>query len=104
MLAIILYLVKRFKLRYKSVQGHTRLPLLGRVHRPIAAAVELSPLLGLRTLDLLHVAYAKLIKEEGEPIQKLVTADQGFEKAREKLREAASIDIHIIQEHGRRTP
>jgi len=94
--AILLYLLKRFNLRYRSTQGYTRLPLVGRVHRPIATAIELSPLLALRTLDLLHAAYAKLIKEEGEPIQRLVTADRGFEKAREKLRETAGIDLHII--------
>ena len=95
---ILLYILKRFNLRYRGVHGSTRLPLLGRVCRPVATAMKLSPLLRLRTLDLLHVAYAKLIKDDGEPIQKLVTADKDFEKAREELKEEIGMNLHVINE------
>jgi len=56
------------------------------VYRPIATAIELSSKARLKTLDLLHVAYAKLMKEEGEPIEGILTADTGFEKAGELLK------------------
>ncbi len=95
-IAVILYLLKRFNLRYRSVEGRARLTPLGRLCRPVAIAMELSPALGLKTLDLLHVAYAKLMREEGEPMQKLITADEDFEKVREKLREITGIDPQVV--------
>jgi len=95
-IAIILYLLKRFNLKYKKVHNGTRLPLLGEVYKPIAVAVQLSPKLKMRTLDLLHIAYVKLIKDKEEPIQKLVTADKDFEKARETLKKELDINLHII--------
>ncbi len=94
--AILLYILHRFKLRYKTTEGTARLPLLGRVQKPIATAIELAPRARLRTLDLLHIAYAKLIKDEGEPIQRIITADSNFEKTREMLKEEIGIDLHVI--------
>lgn len=96
LIAILLYILKRFNLRYKSIENTTRLPLIGKVYRPIATAVELAPRAKLRTLDLLHVAYVKLMKNGGEPIRKLVTADSDFKKARRLLKEEVCIDLHII--------
>ena len=95
-IAMLLYILKRFNLRYRSAEGSTRLPLLGRIYRPIATAIELSKPLRLETLDLLHVAYAKILRDNGEPIQKLLTADRDFEAARETLRREIGIDLHII--------
>lgn len=94
--AILLYIIRRFNLRYRSVEGHARLPLLGRIYKPIATAIELSRVLRLKALDLLHVAYAKTLKDSGEQIQKLLTADRDFEKAREYLRREIGIDLYII--------
>jgi len=94
-ITILLYILKRFNLKLRSVEDYTRLPLLGRIYKPIAMAVELSTQVKLRTLDLLHVAYAILLKEEGEPILKLITADHDFEKARETLKKM-NIDLHVI--------
>ena len=94
---ILLYISKRFNLRYRSTQGSTKLPLLGSIYKPIAAAIELSLPLKLRTLDLLHIAYAKLIKDKGETIQRLVTADKDYEKARRALREKIGIDLQLVE-------
>lgn len=46
------------------------------------------------TLDLLHVAYARLVREEEEPME--TNNRPGFESAQEGLREAASIDLHVV--------
>ncbi len=95
-MAILVYIIKRFRLKYKNIRGRTRIPLLGDAYKPIAIAVELSPRTKLRTLDLLHIAYAMLLKDEGEPIERLVTADKDFEKARDTLK-SAGIELHIIE-------
>jgi len=94
-ITMLLYILKRFNLRYKSVEDHARLPHIGRIYKPIAVAIELSQQTKLKTLDLLHIAYIKLMKDEGEPIRKLVTVDSDFLKAREMLREEMGIDLHI---------
>ena len=70
--AVLLYLLKRFKLRYRGLHGTVKIPLLGKVYRPIAAAAELAPRFGLRTLDILHVAYVNLFREEGEPLRRIL--------------------------------
>jgi predicted nucleic acid-binding protein len=95
-IAILVYIIKRFSLKCKSVGGRARIPLLGDAYKPIAVAVELSPRTKLRTIDLLHVAYAMLLKDEGEPIERLVTLDKDFEKARDTLKNAG-IELHIIE-------
>lgn len=95
--AILLYVLRRFNLKYRSIHGSTRLPLLGSVYRPIATAIELSSPLRLKALDLLHVAYAKLLKDGGEAIQRLVTADKDFGKMREALREKVGIDLQLVE-------
>ncbi len=94
--AVILYILRRFGLRYRGVSGAARLPLLGRVYQPVATAIELAPRAKLRTLDLLHIAYAKLLKERGEAVERLVTMDKGFEKARRALREDLGIDLYVV--------
>jgi len=37
-----------------------------------------------------------LLKDEGEPIERLVTVDKDFEKARDTLKNAG-IELHIIE-------
>ena len=96
-IAILLYILKRFNLKYKSVDSQARLPLIGKIYKPIAKAIELSSRIKLRTLDLLHIAYAKLIKDKGEHIQRLVTAEKDFERAQEILKEEIGIGLYVIQ-------
>lgn len=94
--AILIYILKRFGLKYRLVDGSTRLPLLGKVYRPVAVAIELSSKARLKTLDLLHVAYAKLMKEEGESIEEILTADTDFEKAGELLKKLG-LELRVLK-------
>ncbi len=95
--ALILYILKRFKLSYRAVEGRAKTTLLGRMGEPIATAVELAPNLRLKTLDLLHAAYIKILKETGEPIHTLITADAEFEKASKQLEETLKVKLHVLK-------
>jgi predicted nucleic acid-binding protein len=66
-MALILYLVKRFGLKYKRARGFERFLLLGAAYKLVANAVKFASRLRLRTLDLLHVAYAVHLREVGGP-------------------------------------
>jgi len=94
--AVILYLVKRFGLKYRRAGGFERFPLLGAAYKPMANAVKLASRLKLRTLDLLHVAYAEHLRELGEPIREIVTADYGFKRAEKVLREEMKLELRIL--------
>ena len=92
--SMIIYVVKRLGLIYRSARGSVRLPLLGDTPRPIAEALVLAAQrLGYRRL--LHVAYARALREEGNPIYRFVTLDQGFEDARELLRDTG-IELVVL--------
>ena len=95
--AVILYILKRFNLEYKALRTRTKVTVFGRMYAPAATAMELSPKLRLKTLGLLHVAYLKLLKEQGEPINTLVTADKDFKEAEKGLKEVVDINVHLIQ-------
>ena len=95
--AILLYLMKRFNLRHRGFERLTKIMPLGRIYNPLATAIELSPKLRLKTLDLLHIAYVKLLKDEGEPVYKLITADADFEEAREHLEETIGVHLYILR-------
>ncbi|MBP1357875.1 MAG: hypothetical protein JZD40_05240, partial [Sulfolobus sp.] len=61
------------------------LPLVGSINRIISLALKISKNLRLRTLDLLHVAYAASLNKIG--VDTLVTADHEFVKAEKFLKE-----------------
>lgn len=86
--AIVLYLIRRFGLRYHSLSRAARLLLIGGAWAVAALAYRLSARVGLRTLDLLHVSYAILLKRAGAGVERLVTLDKEFERAREELARA----------------
>ncbi len=96
-IAVILYLLKRFNLKYKRAKGFERFPLLGAAYKPMANTVKLASRLKLRTLDLLHVAYAMHLRELGEPIREIVTADHGFKRAEKVLREEMKLELRILR-------
>ena len=96
--ALLIYILRRFKLNYRAVEGRATLPLLGKMTTPIATAVELVPKLRLRTLDLLHAAYVKTLRDSGEPIHTLLTADIEFEKSSKQLGEAVGVKLHIMKQ------
>lgn len=75
-MAAILYIMRRFNLKYVALGPRARASAFGRMYAPFAVATELSPRLRLKALNLLHAAYLKLLKKLGEPVHTLVTADK----------------------------
>ena len=96
-IAIILYLIRRFNLRYRGIKTQSKTTPLGRVYKPIADAVEIASTLNLRTLDLLHISYIKLLREEDEPIHKLITADKDFRAVKDYLEKNLGIHLSILE-------
>jgi len=92
----LLYILKRFNLEYRVLGTHAKVTVFGKVYAPIATAMELSPKLRLKTLDLLHAAYLKLLKERGEPVDTLVTADEDFKRVEKELREAVGVNVYLM--------
>jgi len=95
--AILLYIMKRFKLRYESIEKRIKSTILGKMYSPVAAAIELSKPLQLKTLDSLHIGYIKVLKDEGKSIDRLITADTDFEKAKEYLDKVIGIALSTIK-------
>ncbi|RLF24996.1 MAG: PIN domain nuclease [Thermoprotei archaeon] len=95
-LAMLTYILKRFGLKYVAMEGYLTMPSIGRVSKPFATAVEISSKLGLRALGLLHIAYVKLLKSMGEPIEVFVTADRNFIKAKRFLEDELNVSLRLI--------
>ena len=93
---VLLYLIKRFKLGYERVDGHTKIPVLGELYSPMAVALNLLTKLKLRTLDSLHVAYSKLLKDKGKEIDSLITVDEQFKSIVGKIKEILDIRVRIL--------
>ena len=72
------------------------IPLLGQMSLPVAAAIELSAKIKLRSLDLLHIAYVKLLKEKGFKISAFATLDEDFVKAKEFLEKELSVALETL--------
>ncbi len=96
LIAVILYILKRFNLKYVSLRGYSRTPL-GHFYRPLSRAIELADRLRLRTLDLLHLAYIKALKEQGTQIHTLLTADTDFKNREKDIWEALKVSINLIE-------
>jgi len=95
--AALLYLLKRFGLRYRPVEHRSGFIACGRAGVVAATALSLANSLKLRALDLLHAAYAKLLKEQGEPISAIETADREFWERREEIKEALGLRVVLIE-------
>jgi len=95
--AALLYLLKRFGLRYRAVEHRSSLTACGRAGVVAATALSLASSLKLRALDLLHAAYAKLLKEQGEPISAIETADREFWERRDGIKEAIGLRVVLIE-------
>jgi len=95
--AVLLYLIRRFGLRYERVDGQMKIPILGEMYLPIATAINLSRNLRLKTLDLLHVAYARLLKDQGKPVDVLVTVDEDFERVSKIVEDRFNVKIEILK-------
>ena len=95
--AILIYLIKRFGLTYMKVNGLVRLPAIGELYSPMAFAVIWSTKLKLRTLDLFHLAYVKIMKDGGSPVRSILTADKEFQKAKEIMKKEIGVEVSLIE-------
>lgn len=96
LIAVILYIMKRFNLRYISIEGLSRNPI-GRFYKPLAYAIELAEKFRLKTLDLLHLAYIKAMKEHGARIHALLTADTDFKNSEEDIGKTLGITVKLVK-------
>jgi len=93
---LLLYILRRFKLQLGLLKGSVRLPPLGEVYLTMAEALELSVKARLRTLDLLHLAYAKLLRDSGERVETLVTLDENF-RIKADLERELNIRVQLLE-------
>jgi len=97
LIATLLYILKKFKLNYRAIRDpHLKHPLINNMYRPVTIGIELSHEVGLKTLDLLHIAYVKALKDQGEKLEKLITADMEFKKAEKQLIKIVRIHLHTV--------
>jgi len=95
--AALLYLLKRFNLKYRPIEHRSGATVFGRAGVVATTALSLASSLKLKSLDLLHAAYAKLLREQGEPISVIETADREFWEKREEVREALGLRVALIE-------
>lgn len=95
--AALLYLLKRFNLKYRPLDHRSSATAYGRAGVVAATTLSLASSLRLRALDLLHAAYAKLLKEQGEPISSIETADREFWERREEIKEVLGLRVVFIE-------
>jgi len=96
-ITIILYITRKFKLNYGSTREFSKTPPLGETYAPIAEAIKLSSKLKLKTLNTLHIAYVKILKNKGQPIRKIITVDKNFKKSKNQIENIAKTRLHIIE-------
>lgn len=95
-LVVVAYILRKFNLQYISVNGSILLPPIGQVYSVIAKTVELSGKVKLRTLNLLHLAYILILREEGYPLRELVTLDTDFIDKKDLIEEILDIRVTTI--------
>ena len=97
LMAVLAYVLNRFKLTHVPLESSVHRTVLGLLSEPYLTAIEISANTRLATLDLLHLAYAITLKRKGLPIKTFVTADSGFQRAREYMARRAGIELHLIK-------
>ena len=83
-------------MKLHTVERGTKILTLGTMNASLYEAVKLAPTTRLRTLDLIHVAYVKLMVETGLPLGAFITADLEYERAREFLKDTLGVELLII--------
>lgn len=73
-------------MKYKGVDDHGRVLPLGDFYSSFARAIELSSKFKLKALDLLHLAYIKVLIDQGEEVYELITVDEDFEREKENIK------------------
>ena len=80
---VLLYVLKRFGLWYRRIDGRGNIYPLGDFYLPLAIAIELSSKVRLKTLGLLHLAYIAALKEQGKrstSLSRLMKTSKGRRK------------------------
>lgn len=93
--ATLLYIMRRFGLRYARVEGVGSYHFVA-VSKPFSKALRLSNYIDLRTLDLLHLAYLDALREQGEDLRELITADEDFAREAEKIEEHVGVKVTCL--------
>ncbi|MEM3390595.1 MAG: PIN domain-containing protein [Thermoproteota archaeon] len=94
---LLLYLLKRFGLKYEKVDGRVKVPMFDSVYLPVATAINLSRRLRLKALDLLHIAYIRLLKERGRALNTLITADEDFSNIGDGEKASLGLKIRLLK-------
>jgi len=92
----ILYIMRRFKLNYRRVDGHKRIFVVGNLYSPLATAIDISSKFKLKTLDLLHLAYVKTLIEQGEEVNELITIDDDFKRERDTIEQELNVKVKTL--------
>lgn len=92
----ILYIMRRFKLNYRRVDGHKRIFVVGNLYSPLATAIDISSKFKLKTLDLLHLAYVKTLIEQGEEVNELITLDDDFKRERDTIEQELNVKVKTL--------
>ncbi|MEM1522146.1 MAG: hypothetical protein QXU69_03925, partial [Thermofilaceae archaeon] len=89
--AAILYIVRRFKLRYVKVEGSESYYFLA-VSKPVSRALKLSSTISLGALDLMHLAYIDALRDRGD-LEELLTADEDFSRVAEIIEKLVGMKV-----------
>lgn len=92
----ILYLMRRFELSCRKVNGFIRIPGIGELYLPLSLAINMSHIFKLKTLDLLHLAYMKSLMEQGEDIHELVTVDEDFKRVAKLVKQKLNVEVKFL--------
>ena len=96
-LALLLYLVKRFKLTFIEAQAGKRYMALGKIYAPLAQTLRLSQILKMRTLDVMHLAYALLInKQIPKFLDIIATTDEDFIENEKQIKEISGLRVRYL--------
>ena len=90
--AAILYIVRKFKLRYVQVEGSESYYFLA-VSKPVSRALKLSSTISLGALDLMHLAYIDALRDQGEDLEELLTADEDFSREAEIIEKLVGVKV-----------
>lgn len=96
-LALLLYLVKRFKLTYFEVHTGKKSMALGKIYAPLAKTLRFSQILKMKTLDVMHLAYVHVInKQIPKFIDVIATADEDFDKNEKQIEEVSGLRVRYL--------
>ncbi|MBO3833010.1 MAG: PIN domain-containing protein [Candidatus Brockarchaeota archaeon] len=99
-LSLLLYLLKRFKLTYFEVRMSKRSLAFGRIYAPLAQTLRLSQILRMKTLDVMHVAYAYLVnKQTPKFLEFIATEDEDFHKNEKQIEEVTGLRVRYLEGH-----